>query len=255
MEVDYEILNRVGYVTLNRPEKRNALNREMVKGLSGIFDDINSDKSKVIVLQSRGDVFCSGADLQTLKELQKNSYEDNLNDSTILKDLMLKIYQCPKPVIANMKGPAIAGGAGLVTLCDFVFAVPEAKLGYTEVRIGFVPAIVMIFLIRKIGEARAKELLLGGELVDAITAKEYGLINRIASREAIDIEVEEFASRLVSKNSGSSMALTKQLINSLQDLKIEDALKLAAENNARARSSEDCHKGIEAFLNKKIIDW
>ena len=248
--------NRVGYITLNRPEKRNALSPEMVGELKQALEECRQEKgTKAIVLQAEGKVFCAGADLAYLKQLQTNTYAENLEDSLQLKGLFEAVYTCPKPVIAQVHGHALAGGCGLANVCDFVFSVPEAKFGYTEVRIGFVPAIVMFFLLRKVGEARAKELLLSGELIKAGKAYEYGLVNYLAEKEDLAFQVKEFAESLANKNSGQSMALVKEMTNKIQMMDMEKGLYYAAEMNAEARSYEDCKRGIEAFLNKEKLEW
>ncbi|VAW29256.1 Enoyl-CoA hydratase [hydrothermal vent metagenome] len=253
--VHYKNSNRVGYITLNRPEKRNALNYQVVAELKKAFSLANDDPdTKVIVLKAEGDAFCAGADLAYLEELQQNSYDENLADSNHLKELFLQIYTLPKVVIAAIQGHAIAGGSGLASVCDYAFSVSQAKFGYTEVRIGFIPAIVMVFLIRKIGEQKAKDLLLSGRLISAKEATELGVITR-AIENNLEKEVDEFAQELISKNSGQSMALTKQMIANVQNLSLEDGLRLAAEQNAKARATDDCKKGITAFLKKEKINW
>lgn len=244
--------DRIGYISLNRPEKRNALSPEMVTELKEAFAAFKEDDSvKVIVLKAEGKVFCAGADLAYLQQLQTNNYAENLEDSLHLKGLFEAIYTCPKPVIAQVHGHALAGGCGLANVCDFVFSVPEAKFGYTEVRIGFVPAIVMFFLLRKIGEARAKELLLSGDLITADRAYEYGIVNFLVEKDDLATRVQEFATRLANKNSGQSMALVKEMTNTIQMMDMEKGLYYAAEMNAEARSYDDCKKGIDTFLNKK----
>lgn len=254
--IHYHVNNRIGTITLNRPEKRNALSYELVAELKEAFTKAEvDDQVKVIVLKSNGEAFCSGADLEYLQQLQKFSYEENLNDSNHLKELFLKIYTNSKVVIAQVQGHALAGGCGLATVCDFVFAVPDANFGYTEVKIGFIPAIVMVFLLRKIGEGKAKELLLSGELYSAESVKQLGLINRVVAPEKLEIEVETFAKKLVESNSAQSMKLTKQMISKVQSLSVEDALQYAAEMNAHARGTVDCKKGVAAFLNKEKISW
>src|SRR6478609_2823790 len=185
--IQYETKNRIAYITLNRPEKRNALNYDVVTELKNAFDRAESDdECKVVILRANGNVFCAGADLEYLQQLQANTYQENLEDSTHLMQLFYQIYTLKKVVIAQIHGHAIAGGCGLVTVCDFAFAVPEAKLGYTEVKIGFIPAIVKVFLLRKIGEAKAKELLLTGDLISAQEARDFGLINYIVSPEELE---------------------------------------------------------------------
>jgi len=252
----YEVKDRICFLTLNRPEKKNALNAAMITDLKVNFDKAEKDAAvKVIVLKANGDVFCSGADLESLQKLQSNSHEDNLQDSNHLKELFLKIYTLKKIVIAQVQGHALAGGCGLATVCDFTFIVPNAKMGYTEVRIGFVPAIVMVFLLRKVGETRAKQLLLSGELVTGDDAVHFGLANQIVDNDKLTTVVIDFAQRLITNNSTQSMELTKRMIAASQSMPLEDGLSYAAEMNAKARSTEDCKRGIEAFLNKEKLIW
>ncbi|MEO5911111.1 MAG: enoyl-CoA hydratase-related protein [Pelobium sp.] len=254
--VEYLVENRIAHITLNRAEKRNAFNPEMIVELTKSFKLAEHDeKVKVIILKAKGDVFSAGADLDYLKKLQANSFEENLEDSNLLKKLFNLIYQQPKIVIAQVEGHAIAGGCGLASICDFVFSTPEAKFGYSEVKIGFIPAIVAVFLIRKIGEGKAKELLFSGDLIDAERAREIGLINYISESDKIETDVNDYAEKLCKTTSAQSIALTKQLINNVQDLELEEALDFAAEMNAHARSTNDCKKGIGAFLGKIKIQW
>jgi methylglutaconyl-CoA hydratase len=256
MLVNYQVKDRIAEITLNRVDKRNALNSEIVSELSKAFDAAeNDEKVKVIILKANGEVFSAGADLDYLKKLQSNSFEENLADSNLLRKLFQKIYCQPKIVIAQVQGHAIAGGCGLASVCDFIFTTPQAKFGYTEVKIGFIPAIVAIFLIRRIGEGKAKELLFNGDLIDATYAKEIGLINFISAEDKIEEEVLAYADKLCKTTSAQSIALTKQLLNNVQDLSLTKALEFAAEMNAHARSTNDCKSGINAFLNKKKIEW
>jgi methylglutaconyl-CoA hydratase len=254
--IKYQVRERIAYITLSRPEKRNALNAEVVSQLKAAFKKAEDDLSvKVLVLNAEGDVFCAGADLEYLQQLQKNSPEENRQDSEHLAGLFKMIYSLKKIVIAQINGHAIAGGCGLAAVCDICFSVPEANFAYTEVKIGFVPAIVMVFLLRKIGEGRAKEMLLSGNLINAHTAKEYGLINFIVTKEKLEDEVYQYASRLCTENSAQSMELTKNMIATVQDKNMEEAIRFAAEMNATARGTEDCKKGVRAFLNKEKIKW
>ncbi len=247
---------RIGYITLNRPEKRNALSDELVEALKEAFAQAAAAPDvKVIVLRGAGSTFCAGADLAYLQKLRQNGYEENLADSLALKDLFEAIYTHPKMVIAQIEGHAIAGGCGLATICDFSFAVPDAKFGYTEVKIGFIPALVSVFLLRKIGEGRAKELLLSGDLITATQAQAYGLVNRVVAPEHIAEEVATFAHALCANNSAEAMQRTKQMIAHLPALSLADALHYAAEQNAHARNTPDCHKGIDAFVAKEKLQW
>jgi methylglutaconyl-CoA hydratase len=254
--LQYEVRDRVAYLTMNRPEKRNALNFQLVAEMKAALLNAETDEHvRVVVLKANGKAFCAGADLDYLKQLQEFDFNENLKDSEHLMELFEMIYRMSMPVIAQIEGHAIAGGAGLATVCDFSFCVPEAKFGYTEVRIGFVPAIVMSFLIRKCGELRAKELLLSGDLIDAETAIGYNMINRSFEKEVIAAEVETFATHLAQQNSAQSMNLTKKMMADIQHFPIKEGLVFAARMNARARASEDCKRGIASFLNKEKIEW
>ncbi len=252
----YEVKKRVAYITLNRPEKRNAFNAEFGKQLHEAFTAAEHDEAvKVIVLRANGEVFSAGADLGALQQLQQNTREQNIADSTSLMELYHYIYRHPKVVIAQIQGHAIAGGCGLATVADFSFAVPDALFGYTEVKIGFIPAIVMVFLLRKIGEGRAKELLLTGKLISAQQANDFGIINFIVPAENLAAEVDLFAQKLCAETSADSLRLTKQMIASIQEMPLHPALLHAATQNALARETPDCKKGIAAFLNKEKIGW
>ncbi|HMG88606.1 MAG TPA: enoyl-CoA hydratase-related protein [Chryseolinea sp.] len=254
--INLDIKNRIGTITLNRPEKRNALNFELVSELKEAFTSLESDDNvKVIVLNAKGPAFCAGADLAYLQKLQGYSYEENLLDSKHLKELFLKIYTLKKIVVAQVHGNAIAGGCGLASVCDFAFTVPDAMFGYTEVKIGFIPAIVMVFLLRKIGEGNASHLLLSGELISADEACRIGMVSKVFPPEKLEESVTAFVNKLIVENSGQAMAATKQMIVKAQSMPLEDALNFAAELNARARSTDDCQKGIRAFLNKQKIAW
>lgn len=254
--LEFTVKNRIGYITLNRPDKRNALSFEMVSELRQAFAEAESNAEvKLIILKANGDAFCAGADLEHLQKLQGYSLQQNLDDSRHLKELFKTIYLLKKVVIAQVQGHALAGGCGLATVCDFVFAVPEAKFGYTEMKIGFIPAIVMVFLIRKIGEQKAKHLLLSGELLQGEAAVQAGLVNMIVLKENLEKVTEEFAQRLITRNSGQSMELTKRMIAEVQSMSLEEALEYASQMNAQARATDDCKKGIQAFLSKQELKW
>jgi methylglutaconyl-CoA hydratase len=254
--VEYEVRDRIGFITLNRPEKRNALNEELVRSLSSAFTKASKDDAvKVIILRGNGEAFCSGADLGYLQELQNFSFDDNLADSTRLKELFLQIYTLNKIVIAQVEGHAIAGGCGLATVCDFIFTVPGAKFGYTEVKIGFIPAIVMVFLIRKIGDQRARQLLLSGNLIGAEEVLGLGLVTKVSDKATIKEDVLDFAGKLIKINSTQAMTSTKRMMAEVQSLPLSEALNYAARMNADARGSDDCKKGIAGFLSKEKVEW
>ncbi len=254
--IDYQVQERIAYITLNRPEKRNALSFELISELKLAFNKAAKDDGvKVVVLKANGEAFCAGADLAYLQQLQQFSYEENLSDSMYLRDLFYRVYTHPKVVIAQVQGHALAGGCGLATVCDFVFAVPQAKFGYTEVKIGFVPALVAVFLVRKIGEGAARNLLISGEAISAEHAMQMGLVHEVVDANRLEHVVNAFAQRLITANASESMRLTKKLIADVQDMPLEQALDLAAQVNAQARGTEECKRGMAAFLNKEKIIW
>jgi methylglutaconyl-CoA hydratase len=252
----YNVEGRLARITLNRPEKRNALHPDVVTELQVAFDLAEKDENvKIILLDANGEAFCAGADLSYLQQLQNNTYEENLADSTHLKNLFDKIYRHPKVVVAQIEGHALAGGCGLASVCDFVFSVPEAKFGFTEVKIGFIPAIVMIFLVKRIGEGAARELLLTGNIISAERAHQLHLINQVYPAETIAFETQAFIKQLLESCSGESLKITKQMLAKIGDLSLDEAFTFAAESNAKARAGADCKRGIAAFLNKEKITW
>lgn len=252
----YEVSRKIAFISLNRPEKRNALNDEVITELSLAFNRASHDEAvKVIVLKAEGKVFCAGADLDYLQKLSKNPYEENLKDSNNLKDLLHLIYSLKKIVIAQINGHAVAGGAGLVMVCDFAFAVPDANFGFTEVNLGFIPALVSVFLLKKIGEGKTRELLLSGDLISAESAKNYGLISHVIPQDTLEEEILKFTEALIKNTSSLSIALTKELLIKNQEHTLSQALDSASEFNAKMRSTKDFQKGVQSFLNKEKPKW
>ena len=248
--IKYSEKNGIGLIMLNRPEKRNALHPEMVDAIKERITFIkNNDNIKVLIISGEGTSFCAGADLAYLNELKNYSAVENEKDSENLAELFLNIYDFPKPLIAAVNGPAIAGGCGLASVCDFIIAeTNKAKFGYSEVKIGFVPAIVSIFLIKKIGEGRAKQLLLSGEIISAQKAYELGFADIISN----DVLKESFmfAERLCS-NSLASLKMTKKMISSISNLTVDNAVNYAVRLNTISRAAGDFKEGLNNFLNKK----
>lgn len=249
----YSVGDRKARITLNRPEKRNALDDVMVKELTAAFSQAGKDQSvKVVVLAGAGPAFCAGADLEYLQRLSKFDLEENRADSQQLAHLFRVIYELRKPVVAVVNGPALAGGCGLATVCDFVIASEEkAKFGYTEVRIGFIPAVVMIFLIKRVGEARARELILRGNIISATEAKEMGLINIVIPERELESAADTLCTELIEQNSATAMGLCKEMLSKLQGMNLMDSLDFAANMNAAARMTPDCKQGISSFLKKE----
>lgn len=248
--IKYEIKNQTAVITLSRPEKRNALNSELVNLIKEKFSEAESDATvKSIILTGQGKAFCAGADLEYLSKIKSYSTVENEKDSQSLAEMYLKIYYSKKPTIAAVNGPAIAGGCGLASVCDFIVAnSTESKFGYSEVKIGFVPAIVSIFLIKKIGEGKAKQLMLTGDIIDGKTAFEIGLVNYL-SLDVID-ESFKLAEKL-NLNSTESIMITKQMIHSISLMNVEDAVNYCLRINVLSRSTKDFEEGINKFLKKQ----
>ncbi len=247
--------DRIATVILNRPEKRNALSPELVSELTRAFTELNqSEKVKIIVLKSADKPFCAGADLSYLKSMSEFTDEENLADSRRLRDLFELVYNSPKITISQVEGPALAGGCGLATLVDFCFATSEATFGYTEARIGFVAALVMVYLRDKLAFNQMTEWLLTAQVFTADKALLDGMIYEIVESESIELRVNEFAKTLLTGVSLDSIQLTKYMMRNLPYNR-EEALEFAAKQNAVARKSVDCQKGIAAFLNKEKLSW
>ena len=258
-QTEYISVHRSGVlarIQLMRSDKRNALNEELVAQLKAAIAELEQDTEiRVVILFGDAKAFCAGADLGYLQQLQKNTRVENIQDSLNLKNLYQRIYESRKIYIAQVEGPALAGGCGLASVCDYIFATPEASFGYTESRIGFIPAIVMVFLLRKLGEGKARHLLLSGDILNGEEAFLHGLVFKLVPASSIAEEVENFALKLAKQTSPDSIARIKQMISKVQDLPLEEALMYAAGQNAEARESPDCRRGIAAFLNKERIQW
>jgi len=243
-------------LTLKRPEKRNALNQQLVGELTSLIESLSSDETvRVIVLTGSGNTFSSGADLEALEKMQTASYEDNLADSQKLAHLYSSIRSCSQPVIARVNGHAIAGGFGLLTACDFAVVDDRARLGFTEVRIGFVPAIVMTFLRTRVPDLALRDLLLTGRLISAQEALELGLVNRVVDGARIDDAVRELADEILRETSREAVAATKRMLFETEFMGQREALAIAVERNATIRTSKDCQDGIRAFLKREDPPW
>ncbi len=248
--------DKIATITLNRADKRNALNFSMVEDLINAFNQLRTDeKVRVVVLTGAGKAFSAGADLDALQKLSSATRSENEKDSQLLADLFDTIYRFPKVVVGKINGHAIAGGSGLAAVCDFAIADEGAKFGFTEVRIGFVPAIVMNFVRRKLREADVRDLLLRGHLISAGDAADMGLINLAVPTELLDDVVIQFAEEIASATSAQSIAATKKMLADTVGMSLEDGLKHAVQLNAEARETEDCLAGIRAFLDKKAPPW
>jgi methylglutaconyl-CoA hydratase len=249
-----DLASHVATITLNRPEKRNAISAEMIAELQTALDEIEKSHVRVGILTGAGKAFCAGMDLETLAAMAQHSPSENQEDSRRMARLFRRIWSFPRPLIAAVNGAALAGGCGIATLCDFTLAVPEAKFGYTEVKIGFLPAIVSVFLMRQIGEKRARDLLLTGRIIEASEAKEMGLINEIVPAEKLLARSNELAEALIS-SSPASLSRAKHLITSAAAATVDADLQRAILENARIRCTPDFKEGLASFLEKRKPVW
>jgi len=248
--VTIELTSSSAILTLNRPDKRNSLHPDLVREFKDLFGKCSSDSTvKAIIITGAGSSFCAGADLAYLKQIRDFDNRENFKDSDELSGLFYMIYKCDKLTVAAVNGPAIAGGCGLASCTDYLIADRnKAKFGYTEVKIGFLPAIVSAFLIKRIGESKARRMLISGEIIDAQQAYDYGLADQL-SDEPLNTAVA-FAEKL-STNSAYSIAETKKLIREVGRLRIEQAIEYCVSLNAASRRSDDFITGISSFLNKE----
>jgi len=241
-------------ITLNRPDKRNAISYELIDDLLHAMAEIEQSAAQILILTGAGKAFCSGMDLDNLRSITGRTPEENQADSETMARLFRTLYEFSKVTIAAVNGPAIAGGCGLATLCDFTLASTEAKFGYTEVRIGFIPAIVSTFLLRQVGDKQARDLLLTGRIIGADDAFRLGLANEVVAPEKLMERVHELAGELL-KNSPASLVATKRLLKSYSTAALDQQIKSAVEENARIRSTSDFHEGVTSFLEKRAPRW
>jgi methylglutaconyl-CoA hydratase len=250
-DVLYSVDDAIARITLNRPEKRNALNDSLVSGVKTRLREAHSDEGvRAVVIAGAGKDFCSGADLSALEKIAEGSMAENVEDAKSLLELFLLIREVRVPVIAAVHGRALAGGCGLASACDIVLAATSARFGYPEVKIGFVPAMVMAILRRNVSEKRAFELLSTGAEIDAAQAKEFGFVNQVFPEESFQNDVENYVGDF-RKLSRSAVGLTKTLLYQTDGMSFIDAAETGVDVNVIARMTEDCQRGIARFLKKE----
>jgi methylglutaconyl-CoA hydratase len=246
----YQVEDAIARITLNRPEKRNALNEALIADLNNALRIASEDAGvRVVVISGAGSDFCSGADLSSLQKIAEGSIAENTDDARSLMELFVLVRQIQIPVVAAVRGKALAGGCGLASACDIVLASANAQFGYPEVKIGFVPAMVMAILRRNVSEKRAFELITRGAEIGAEEAKQFGLVNQVFADEDFDAEVTTYV-RGFGKTSKSAIALTKTLLYQMDGMTFGEALETGVDVNVIARMTEDCRKGIAQFLKK-----
>jgi methylglutaconyl-CoA hydratase len=241
-------------VTLNRPDKRNAISYELIEELLRALVEIENSAAQILILTGAGKAFCSGMDLDNLRSIIGRTEEENRADSQMMAHLFRTLYEFPKVTIAAVNGPAIAGGCGLATLCDFTLASTEARFGYTEVRIGFVPAIVSTFLLRQVGEKQARDLLLTGRIIGAEEAFRMGLVNEIVTADKLLARARELTAALL-QNSPASLLATKRMLKRYSSAELSQQIAAAIDENAHIRTTADFREGVTSFLEKRSPRW
>jgi methylglutaconyl-CoA hydratase len=241
-------------ITLNRPERRNAMTREMQTELITALEDAGAGDCRVLILTGAGEAFCSGLDLSELQSMRDKTAADHRTDAERIARLFVTLSELPIPTIAAVHGPAIAGGTGLAMICDFTLATPPSKFGFTEVRIGFVPALVSAFLSMQVGEKRCRDLLLTGRLFDATEAQQLGLVNEVVPHGELMTRAQTLAETLLA-NSPQSLSATKRLLAAQNRSWLDAAIVAALASNAESRETADFHEGVAAFLEKRKPSW
>ena len=241
-------------VTLNRPDKRNAISYELIDDILRALQEVEKSAAQIFILTGAGKAFCSGMDLDNLRSITGRTAEQNRADSETMARLFRTLYEFPKVTIAAVNGAAVAGGCGLATLCDFTLASSEATFGYTEVRIGFVPAIVSTFLLRQVGEKHTRDLLLTGRIIDAEAAFRIGLANEVVAPDKLLERARELAASLL-QNSPASLLATKRLLRRYSTAELDEQIATAVDENAHIRTTSDFREGVSSFLEKRNPLW
>jgi methylglutaconyl-CoA hydratase len=244
----------IATVTLHRPDKRNAISFELLSELLAVLDEVEASGAQILILTGAGKAFCAGLDLEELKSLLGKTQAENLADSERIAQVFRRLYDFPKPTIAAVNGAAIAGGTGLATMCDFTLAAAEAKFGYTEVRIGFLPALVSSILVWQVGHKIARDLLVSGRIFDAAEGHRLGLVNEVVEAAQLMSRARELAASL-QQNSPASMRATKALINGFIGKDLDRQFADSITQNAAARATADFREGITSFLEKRKPKW
>jgi methylglutaconyl-CoA hydratase len=250
----YQSEDGIATIALTVPEKRNAISAQMITDLLGALQQAEEGPARVVIITGSGKSFCAGMDLDELQHLARQTQQKNLEDARRVTKMLYRLHSFPKPIIAAVNGAAIAGGCGIATLADFTLAVPEAKFGYTEVKLGFIPALVSVFLRRRIGDRQVRDLLLTGRIIDASEALRMGLITEIVPQETLMDRAREIAGLLLAA-SPTAIAQTKKLLLNFDRVAIRAELEVAIEANSDIRMTADFREGVSAFLEKRPPKW
>ncbi|UCE24777.1 MAG: enoyl-CoA hydratase/isomerase family protein [Candidatus Zixiibacteriota bacterium] len=253
--IKYEKKNQVGHVTFSRPEIHNAFNSTLIREMLHLFSEIEKDTDlRLVVLTGEGKSFCAGADLNWMRSVINQTFEENLAESNELAELLHKVYSCKKPVVGRINGAAIGGGTGFVAVCDIAIASRLAKFSFSEVKIGIVPACIGPYVVKKMGEGKARELFITGERMNADRAFEVGLVNKVVEHEELDAEVEKLIS-LVLSSGPEAVGVAKKLVSEVPGMLPDEYKPYTAEMIAHLRLSDEGQEGMDAFLNKRPPKW
>jgi methylglutaconyl-CoA hydratase len=250
----YQSEDGIATIALTVPEKRNAISAQMITDLLGALQQAEEGPARVVIITGSGKSFCAGMDLDELQHVARQTQQKNLEDARRVTKMLYRLHSFPKPIIAAVNGAAIAGGCGIATLADFTLAVPEAKFGYTEVKLGFIPALVSVFLRRRVGDRQVRDLLLTGRIIDAAEALRMGLITEIVLQETLMDRAREIAGLLLAA-SPTAIAQTKKLLLNFDRVAIRAELEVAIEANSDIRMTADFREGVSAFLEKRPPKW
>ncbi|MBI4722187.1 MAG: enoyl-CoA hydratase/isomerase family protein [Candidatus Stahlbacteria bacterium] len=251
----YTIKDRVARVMLNRPEVHNAFNDVMFRELIEVFKDIQDNKEvRSVVLTGAGKSYCAGADINWMRKVKDYTYEENYADTYKLSELLSLIYALPKPVIGRINGAAIGGGVGFVAICDIAIASKDALFGFSEVKLGLIPACISPYIIRKCSEGKVRELFLTGERISAERALAVGLVNRVVLPEALDSAVQELVNQLIDSGP-NAMRVCKELLKEVSQMTLDEAKEYTTRVLAELRMSDETQEGMQAFLDKRKPKW
>lgn len=249
-KIIYTVDQKIARITLNRPDKRNALDNEIVLEFKDALHMATENADvRVVLVTGAGKDFCSGADLASLQRISAAGVEESMASARVMAELFVEMRRSPRPIVAAVRGRALAGGCGLATACDIIVATESAQFGYPEVNIGFIPAMVMAILRRSVSEKRAFELITRGEVISATAAAEIGMINRVFPDDQFDETVEQYVNQLAAK-SASAVSLAKSLLYHMDGMTFETAIEAGVQLNAITRMTEDCKRGVDRFLKK-----
>lgn len=252
--LQFDTAGELATVTLNRPEKRNAISTKMIEDLLAVLNELETGPARVGIITGAGKAFCAGMDLDGLRAIATQSPEENVEDSRRMAKMFYRIFSFPKPLISAVNGAAIAGGCGIATLADFTLAVPQAKFGCTEVKIGFIPALVSVFLRRQVGDKVARDLLLSGRLIEAQEAHRLGLVSEIFEPDSLMEKARALANDIIAA-SPTSIKRTKRLLLRSGEAQLQTEIENAIHENADIRSTDDFREGLTSFLEKRPPKW